>query len=162
MTNRKLAVTWAVLYGATMALGFIPQPQGVWYALLVVLSLLFFVPGGILLYRAVTRENLRLLDTIRNLCLCSLGLTLLMLILNFLTFNADQAVVTVMYCLLGFVSAPMYCGQVWLIPLFGWACLLTVCLQQGKELKKKMPARQAAPAHNTTKKKTGKKSKKKR
>lgn len=162
MTNRKLAITWAILYAVTMALGFIPQPQGLWYALLVVLSLCFFIPGGILLYRAVSREDLQLLTIIRNLCLFSLGLTLAGLVFNFLSFNATAEVGAVLYCVLGFVSAPMFCGQVWVLSLFCWSCLLTVCLQQGKKLKAKLPAEKPKTGKKSTKGKSGKKHKKKR
>ena len=135
MTNRKLAITWAFLYGVTAALGFVPNPDKLLSFVMILLSLGFFVPPGILVYRAVTRRDNELLKTLRNISLVSLGLTLVFLVANFLTYNASTALGTAMYWLLILVSAPMICSQLWVVPLFGWACLLMICLDKGRKKK---------------------------
>lgn len=131
--NKKLSIAWAVLYGFCAAFGFIPTPDGVLMALMVTLSLAFFVPPAMLLYRAVPREDWQTIRRIRNLSILSLGSTMTMLILNFLSVGASAAVGNVLYWLLILVSAPMVCGQFWAVSLFLWACLLMVSLSALKK-----------------------------
>lgn len=133
--NKKLSIAWAVLYGFCAAFGFIPTPDGVLMALMVTLSLAFFVPPAMLLYRAVPREDWQTIRRIRNLSILSLGSTMTMLILNFLSVGASAAVGNVLYWLLILVSAPMVCGQFWAVSLFLWACLLMVSIAQLKKRK---------------------------
>ena len=135
MTNQRLYLLWAFFYGACAALSFIPNPIGVVYFLLIVMSLAFFAPGAVLLYRAVKSRDQKTIALIRNISLISLGLTLLMLILNFLSYEASAVTGTVLYWLLILVSVPMVCSQLWVIPLFCWACMLMVCLDKGKKKK---------------------------
>ena len=104
-------------------------------ALMVTLSLAFFVPPAMLLYRAVPREDWQTIRRIRNLSILSLGSTMTMLILNFLSVGASAAVGNVLYWLLILVSAPMVCGQFWAVSLFLWACLLMVSIAQLKKRK---------------------------
>ena len=133
--NKKLSIAWAVLFGFCAAFGFIPTPDGVLMALMVTLSLAFFVPPAMLLYRAVPREDWQTIRRIRNLSILSLGSTMTMLILNFLSVGASAAVGNVLYWLLILVSAPMVCGQFWAVSLFLWACLLMVSIAQLKNRK---------------------------
>ena len=133
MKIRKLAISWAFLYGVTAALGFVSQPDKVLSFCMMLLSLAFFVPGGLLVYEGVGRRDYRILKIIRNICFASLGLTMVTLVLNFLSFDASASAGQVLYWILVLVSAPMICSQLWVIPLFGWACLLMVCLEKGKK-----------------------------
>ena len=133
MTNRKLAIIWAILYGVTAALEFLPKLSKALSFLMILLSLAFFVPPGMLIYRGVTRGDTKLLRIIRNLCFASLGGTLLLLVLNFLTYNASPAAGLVLNWLLTLVSAPMICSQLWVVPLFGWAIMLMICLDKTKK-----------------------------
>ena len=133
MNKKKLYITWGVLYVVCTALGFIHEPEGVLAGLLVTLSLLFFLPPAILLYRAIPREQWSTVRLIRNLSIASLALTLLMLVLNFLSLGTSDAVGYVMNGLLIIVSSPMVCGQAWVVSLFLWACLLMVTLKYRKK-----------------------------
>ena len=134
MKRKNLYITWGVLYGICAALGFIHEPEGVLAGLMVTLSLLFFLPPAMLLYRAIPREQWGTVRVVRNLSIVSLVLTLIMLVLNFLSLGASDAVGLVMHGMLILVSSPMVCGQAWVVSLFLWACLLMVSL---KYLKKK-------------------------
>lgn len=136
MTNQRLFMAWAFLYGICAALGFFSDPQGALSGLMIVLSLAFFVPPAILVYRGVKEKDFLLLAKIKVLSLLSLGLTLLLLVLNFLSVEASAAAGQVLYWLLILVSAPMVCSQLWIVPLFCWGCLLSVCLQYGKKKEK--------------------------
>ena len=133
MKIRKLAISWAFLYGITAALGFVSRPDKTLSFCMILLSLAFFVPGGWLVYEGVSRRDYKLLKIIRNICLISLSATMVMLVLNFLSYEASALTGMVLYWFLILVSAPMGCSQLWIVPLFGWAVLLMVCLEKGKK-----------------------------
>ena len=65
---------------------------------------------------------------VRNLSAISLGVTLFLLVLNFLSGKASDAMGEFLYGLLTMLSAPMVCSQYWLLSLFLWACLLMTAI----------------------------------
>lgn len=134
--NRALYWAWGILYAVCAALGFLPEPTGPLAGLLVLVAVVFFLPPALLLYRAMPREQVKTVQLIRNLSAASLLATLVALIVNFLSVGASATVGAVLYGLLIVVSAPMVCGQSWLIGLFGWALLLTVSRRYLKKVKK--------------------------
>lgn len=129
MTNQRITMIWAFLYGVCAALGFIPNPAGALSGLMIVLSVAFFIPPAILVYRGVKTRDFVLLKKIRYVSLIWLALTMALIILNFLSVEASEAAGKVLYWLLILVSSPMICSQMWVVPIFLWGCLLTVCLQ---------------------------------
>ncbi len=136
MNQKKLLTAWACLFVLCAAFGFIPNPQGFARGMLMLAAVGFFVPPGLLIYRAVNRKtpDRNTLRFVRNLSLWSLGITTAVLLLNFASALWPEAVGVALYALLVILSSPMICGQYWFIGLFGWACLLMVCL---KYLRKK-------------------------
>ena len=132
MKDSYVYAVWGGLWGVCVLLGCIPAPEGALRILLTVVALAFFVPGGVLLYRGFRREDARAVRRIRILAAASLGLTLLMLIANFLSVRAPETVGNVLYGLLIVVSVPMVCGQYWVISLFLWSVLLVCSLQRKK------------------------------
>ena len=80
----------------------------------------FFIPGALLL-KSKEQKSVRL---VRLLSICSLVLTLVTVILNFASVLMEPVWGTVLYIIMGVLSTPMLCCQVWAIGLFGWACLL--------------------------------------
>lgn len=122
--TKKLWIIWAVLYGLCTLLSFFPIPSGAGSGALILLSVGFFVPGGLLIEEGKKRRDAGLLKKVRLVCLLSLSLTLLGILLNFFSVNGSQAWGTVAYWFLILVSTPMVCAQVWLISMFLWACLL--------------------------------------
>ena len=129
MTNQRITMIWAFLYGVCAALGFIPNPAGALSGLMIVLSVAFFIPPAILVYRSVRKHDFVLLKKLRYVSLIWLALTMALIILNFLSVEASEAAGKVLYWLLILVSSPMICSQMWVVPIFLWGCLLTVCLQ---------------------------------
>lgn len=105
-------------------LGFIPSPEGGGKAFLVLAALAFFVPGGILLYRGKRTGDAPVLRRLRNLSALSLGATLALLVVNFLSVRLSETAGQVVFWILTVVSTPMVCGQFWVMSLFLWACLL--------------------------------------
>ncbi len=124
MKEKILYCIWGGLYVLCAGLGFLEGAQGLGKALLVIFALLFFLPGGILLYEGIRSKNRRQILRIRWISAVVLGLTLITLVANFLSVLAPEAVGEALYDILVLVSVPMVCGQYWIIGLFLWACLL--------------------------------------
>ena len=133
--TKVLSLSWLGLYLLTCGLGFIPNATGLGAGLLTAVSLVFFVPPAWLTYRAIREKKWKTVALVRNLSMVSLGLTLLVLVLTFLSAAAKAAAALgqLLQVLLIFVSAPMVCSQVWVLSLFCWACLLMVTLKYRKE-----------------------------
>ena len=130
--NTPYYIAWAVLYAACAALSFIPEPAGALKGLMLMLSLAFFVPPAILLCRAATLKDRRTFLRIGAVSAASLVLTLVMLLINFLSFEASDAAGIVLNALLILVSVPMVCSGAWVLSLFLWACLLVASWKQLK------------------------------
>ncbi len=130
MNNKFWFTLWGILFILCAGLGFIPAPEGAVKGLMTFLSVLFFLPPALLLWKA-DRETAML---IRNLSLLSLGVTLVTLILNFVMAVSSEFLGNVLHYVLVVVSTPMICSGYWVLSLFLWACLLMVSL---KNLKKK-------------------------
>ena len=124
MKNRHLYMIWGILYVLCTVLGFVPQPEGAAGVLFTVLSVLFFVPGWILLLRSEKQGQKKTPRTVCILCAASLVLTLVTLVANFLSVGAALAVGDVLYGLLIIVSSPMVCSGYWVLSLFLWAFML--------------------------------------
>lgn len=130
MNKTSFYSVWAGIYILCAGLSFIPEPAGFLKFLMIALSLAFFIPPACLLYRAKQEGDKFTVKLVRNLSLASLSLTVLVLIVNLLTFMAPEAVGNFLYVLLVLVSVPMVCGQYWVLGLFCWACLLMVSLKK--------------------------------
>ena len=101
--NRKiLYAAWAALFVLCAAFGFLPERSGSTQALMTALSLLFFIPPAMLLYRADSgiRKRVGLLSAL------SLGLTVVMLVLNIVFAAGSTAVKTLRSCVAPSASAP--------------------------------------------------------
>lgn len=122
--NKRFYLTWGILFIVSALLGFIPEPNGLLKALLVLLGVGFFVPGALLLYYAAKEKDMATLRCVRALSIISLCATFVLLLANFYAFSLTAAAGDYLYGLLVVVSAPMVCSQFWALSLFLWACLL--------------------------------------
>lgn len=125
MKKSGLWTLWGVLFILCAALGFIPSPENSVKGMLILASLLFFVPPTLLLYGAHKRHDRHTIALVRNLSAMSLGVTIVVLIVNFASLTLPAWMGDALYGLLIIVSSPMVCAQYWLCSLFLWACLLT-------------------------------------
>ena len=130
MSKKLLYALWAGLFILCAGFGFIPEPEGPLKTALTAASLVFFLPPSWLLCRGDGSDA----KLIRNLCVLSLGLTLILLILNFLTALGTEFLGQVLHYTLVIVSSPMICSGHWATSLFLWACLLIVSLQQIRKI----------------------------
>jgi hypothetical protein len=134
MNRTSFYTVWAGFFILCAGLGFIPEPAGFLKILMIGLTLGFFaVPGCFLTWLDKRGDRLHI-AVVRNLAAASLGLTLVLILLNFVSFMAPEWVGNLLYVLLTIVSAPMVCGRYWVLSLFLWACLM---IRAGKLLKKK-------------------------
>lgn len=124
---------WAVLYVACVWLGVLGRPEGTGAVFYTLSSLLFFVPGGLLLYWGLREEKPRQVLWVRILAAASLLLTLIFLVLNFASVLLSEIAGNVLYTFLVVVSAPMVCSGYWALSLFLWACLLIVSFIKKKK-----------------------------
>lgn len=121
--NFWLYAVWFCLYVFTVGLGSLAQRSTALSVILTLLSLVFFLPGVLLLVDAYRHNRKKTLRTIRIISLCSLLLTLSLIVLNILTVTAGEQVGQLMNDLLLVVSAPMFCSYIRGVSIFLWACL---------------------------------------
>lgn len=124
MKQKNLYGIWAGLYILCALLGFVTQPNSVVKAALFLISVIFFVPGLMLLLNAIAHNDKKTIGRIRWICIASLGLTMVALIANLLSVNTSVATGNTLYAFLVIVSSPMACSQYWIVSLFLWACML--------------------------------------
>lgn len=129
MKKSVLLALWAVLFILCAGLGFLPEPSGLPASVLTLASVLCFVPPFLLLHRAKETADHNVIRLVRNLSLLSLVLTMVLLILNFLSVAAGELTGMILYYVLVIVSSPMICSGYWVLSLFLWACLLICSLQ---------------------------------
>ena len=124
MSYKALYSLWAVMFALTAALGFVSAPEGVLKFVLQALAAVFFVPAWMILTRAKKEGNAHHKYVVRNICLVSLGSTVVLLALNLMSVNWSEAVGNGLHAALTVVSAPMICGGTYILSLFLWGCLL--------------------------------------
>ena len=121
-----LSCAWGVLYILCAALGFMENPTGALKFALILLSVLCFVPGGMLLGEGYRKECRKTVLAVRWVCVISLVLTVVFLVVFFLCAAfAAETTVNAVFTLLSLVSTPMMCAQYWVLSLFLWGCLLS-------------------------------------
>ena len=129
MKEKILYAAWACLYVLCVGLAFIDSPQGFGKYILILIELLFFLPGVWLLVEGLRKSNRKLLRRLRSVCICSLALTMIFIMAFFLSVNASEATSETLLDILTLISAPMFCSGNWALSWFLWACLLmgTLC-----------------------------------
>ena len=129
MKNRFLYALWGALFILCALLGFIPEPAGAPRVLLTALSILFFLPPALLIWKARQERNRAALSLVRSLSIASLSLSAGLIIANFLTAFRSQLLGDILHGVLVVVSTPMICSGHWAMSLFFWACLLIASLK---------------------------------
>lgn len=133
MKKRILYISWAVLYALCAALGHITSPADLQSLALTILSLVFFIPGIVLLVDALHSRDAFELKRLICICSASLGLTMVLLIANVLSVFGSKLLGDVLFEFLILFSVPMVCSQHWILSMFLWACLLCAALAGKKK-----------------------------
>lgn len=123
MKEKVLYIFWLCFYILCVGLGTVTGRSTGLNIAFTVLSLLFFLPGILLLWEGVQTDNRKMLLRVRLVSGISLILTVSLIVLNILTVTAGEAVGKVLNDLLILVSAPMFCCYWRGLSLFLWACL---------------------------------------
>ena len=110
MKNRFLFALWGALFILCAGLGFIPEPSGAVRFLLTAVSVLFFLPPAVLVWRGRKTHDRALLALMRNLSIASLSLSVLLIIANFLTAFRSELLGDILHGILVVVSSPMICS----------------------------------------------------
>ena len=124
MKSQFLYALWGALFILCAGLGFIPEPAGMLRVLLTGLSILFFLPPAVLVWKGRREKDRMALSLVRNLSIASLSLSVLLIIANFLTVFRSELLGDILHGVLVVVSSPMICSGHWAMSLFFWACLL--------------------------------------
>ena len=123
MSNTVLYAIWGGLFALCAGLGFITEPKNSTQILMTFFSLALFVPPFLLNYRAAEKKDRRTLTLVRNLAFYWLVLASVLLVGNFLTVFASEALGNLMHMLLILVASPMIASGSWALTLFLWACV---------------------------------------
>ena len=129
MKKSTLYILWAGMFALCAGLGFVPNPSVSGGILMTLLSVAFFIPPAMLLYRADREKDCHTMLLVRNLSALSLLITVAVLVLNLLTVFRSRWLGDLIHAVLVIVSSPMICSGYWALSLFLWACLLTVSLK---------------------------------
>ena len=122
--NKKiLYLIWLCAYILCAGLGMITERNILGNLILTTISLAFFIPGILLLYKGFRENDLKILKTVRIISIVSLVLTLSLIVLNILLVFAGEAAGQTLNDLLILVSAPMFCCYLRGLSPFLWACL---------------------------------------
>ncbi len=124
MTKKTLLFLWGVLFIVCAGLGFLPEGDGIGRILRRCAAVAFFLPPFALLWQAGRTGDRATAALLRNLAALSLGLTVVLLIANFLAVRGSEALGNVLHSILTVVSAPMVCGGGWAMSLYFWAVIL--------------------------------------
>lgn len=125
LNDHILYTLWAAIFSLTAVLGLLfPEASGALRWVLTAVSVVFFVPPWMILTRAKGERNTKNIRLIRYLALASLGLTLVLLVLNLSSANHSDAMGLALNTALAIVSAPMLCSNFFVLPIFLWGCLL--------------------------------------
>ena len=123
MSNTVLYAIWGGLFALCAGLGFITEPKNSTQMLMTFFSLALFVPPFLLNYRAAEKKDRRTLTLVRNLSFYWLALASMLLVGNFLTVFASEALGNMMHILLIIVASPMVACGSWALTIFLWACV---------------------------------------
>ena len=114
---------WGILYVLCVPFSYISEPTQTQTIGLLLLGLLFFLPGALLLADALRQKDRKTLLTLRWISGASLVLTLCFLVANVFSALASQETGDVLYGFLALVSVPMLCCRQWAISMLLWATI---------------------------------------
>ena len=119
-------VVWAVWYVICLCLSLGKTPIGWAKAPFVLVGLLFYVPPFYLLF--LDKKNKKTVKLLRGISTASLVVFAVLYALNILSVNWSVTTGRVLYYLLAVFSAPILCGQFFVLGLFLWASSLWTCI----------------------------------
>ena len=123
MKTKALYGIWLCLYILAVGLGTVTQRSAAMHIWFTALSLIFFIPGILLLWEGHRGNCPKLLKQIRLISAGSLLLTVSLIVLNILSVTAGEYAGQILNDVLILVSAPMFLCSWQGVSIFLWACL---------------------------------------
>lgn len=130
MKKTLIYIAWSVLYILCAALGFAQEQEGFGKFLFAATGIIFFLPPFYLVFRSRKEKDWKTVRILRFISICVLSLSLVLIVLNFLSVYFSAYTGLFLHVLLVLFTVPMICSQYWALALFLWACLLMVSLQK--------------------------------
>ena len=131
MNKKKvLYIVWAMLYCACLALGFVKIQTTGEKAVLIAISISFFIPPFWLYFLANKENDRKTVAVLRWVGIGSLIMTLILLVANILSVYGSRTLGQVLYVLLVLVSVPLAASHTWALSLYFWAVLVFLTLQK--------------------------------
>ena len=124
MKEKIYYLFWLAMYIICVGMGTIQERSLFLHILLMALAIGFFIPGLLLVMEGIKTGNSKILFRLRIVCICSLALTLILMVVNITSIYASQAVGDTLNQVYLIVAAPMHCCYYRVISIFLWACLL--------------------------------------
>ncbi len=124
MKEKILYLFWLAMYIICVGMGTLTERSVFIHILLMVLAIAFYVPGLLLVMEGIRENNKKILLRVRIICICSLVLTIALIIGNIASVYASQTVGNILNQVFLIVATPMHCCYYRFISLFLWACLL--------------------------------------
>lgn len=126
-TYKTLYTIWAWLFALTAILGLlfpgVQNAAGRFF--LALISVCFFIPPWLILTKARAEGSRHHLRLVRYLAVASLSLTLLLFCAGIWSLPYGQPVGDLIHILMTVLCAPLVCSNYYVLPMFGWATLLT-------------------------------------
>lgn len=119
---------WGILYVICVPFSYIAEPTKTQAIGLLLLGLIFFIPGAILLIDALRRGDKKVLLRLRWISGLSLVLTLIFLVANVFSALGSDSLGETLYGFLVLVSVPMLCCRQWAVSLLLWATIFFATL----------------------------------
>ena len=124
MKKSTLYYIWGGAYALCGLLSLIGKPSAVLQVVMTLFSLGFFVPPAVLLVKAFQEQDTKTVKLLRLISILSLGLTVLVFLLNILSMGWSEAMGNFLDYTLVCLSVPMVCSGHYALSLFLWACLM--------------------------------------
>ena len=117
-------IAWGVLYIICVPFAYVAEPSQTQKLGMLLLSLIFFIPPGVLLGIALWKEDKKTLLRLRWISGLSLALTLCFYVANIFSALGSPSLGDTLYGFLNLVSVPMFCSGYPFLSMLLWAILL--------------------------------------
>ena len=133
MKTKRYWLCWLYLYVLCAVLSFLPEPEGFLWWLMLVIGLVFFVPGVVLVYQADVRDRLNVVKQVKKVSIIALVVDVFLICINIASSLLPAAWGLVFQWILNIFASPMGCGQNPALTMFGWAFIMCYCIYVEKK-----------------------------
>lgn len=133
MKTKQYWLWWLYLYIFCAVLSFLPEPNGFFKWVFLLLGLVFFVPGIVLVHQADIRDRLQVVKLVKKVSIIALIVDVFMICINIASTLLPDVWGTVLQWMLYVLASPMGCGQSPALTMFGWAFIMSYCIYVEKK-----------------------------